>query len=306
MKGSRTTVGRVYDNRLVRFGLVAVTGLVLITSLIVVNIDTCEAGTTKAAVDSLPSGPAAAPSSPAAPAPLSSSVIASVPVVEQVATGVMNAATNDVEQAVAVIDRESGDLVAGHDGDTEFNSESITKLFTVAYYLISVDGAPGVGLAEDLRSLVQESNSTVQTDLWQPDIIPTIADRYQLTGTSNSPAGSRNTWGSDQITANDVARFLYAASQDPLVGDQLLVWLAGTPPTGADGFNQAFGFNSLTGSHGSKQGWSDPGWSPANLHSVGFTNQHFAAVLQTSSTATYATMRATSTATVTLIAAATR
>ncbi len=79
-------------------------------------------------------------------------------------------------------------------------------------------------------------------------------------------------------------------------------WMTSTAPAGADGFNQAFGFNALTGDHGSKQGWSDPGWSPANLHSVGWTERYFAAVLQTSPTASYATMRATSTHTAQLIA----
>lgn len=308
--GSRTAPGRVIDHRFARLGLVAVVGLVTITSLVFVTTDTCEAGTANTAAESSPSSAAApssgsvASSSPATPAPLPPPVIADVSVDEQVNTGAMRAAANDVEQAVAVVDRESGDLVAGHQGDTGFNSESITKLFTVAYYLVEVDGTPGAALAEDLRSLVQESNSTVQTDLWQPDIVPTIADRYQLTGTGT--AGSSNTWGSDQITANDAARFLYQASNDPLVGDRLLLWMAGTPPTGADGFNQAFGFNALTGVHGSKQGWSDPGWSPANLHSVGYTDRYFAAVLQVSPTATYATMRFTSTTTVNLIAAATR
>lgn len=228
-----------------------------------------------------------------------------VSMMDQVTAGVTNAAASDVEQAVAVIDRTTGRLIAGHAGDVSFNSESITKLFTVAYYLIQVDGTPGTGLADDLRSLIQESNDTVQIDLWRPDIIPTIAARYQLTGTSNSPAESPDTWGSDQITANDAATFLNTASQDPLVGPRLLAWMAGTPPTGADGFNQLFGFNALTGNHGSKQGWSDPGWSPANLHSVGFTDRYFAAVLQTSPTATYATMRSTSTTTARLITAAT-
>ena len=57
-----------------------------------------------------------------------------------------------------------------------FNTESITKLFTAAYYLIQVDGAPGPSLGDDRRSLIQESNNTVQIDLWQSDILPVIAD----------------------------------------------------------------------------------------------------------------------------------
>ena len=73
-----------------------------------------------------------------------------------------------------------------------FNTESITKLFTAEYYLIQVDGAPGPSLGDDLRSLIQESNNTVQIDLWQSGILPVIADRYGLTGSSNSAAEARH------------------------------------------------------------------------------------------------------------------
>jgi hypothetical protein len=225
-------------------------------------------------------------------------------VAEVLPTAVANAAAVDVEQAVAVIDRKTGQLVASHAGDTAFNAESIGKLLTAAYYLVETNGAPDAGLADDLESLITESNNHIQTLLWNPDIIPSMADRYQLNNTFNSPSVSSETWGSDQITANDQVSFLYAMSQEPTVGPQLMGWMSETARTGGDGFDQFFGFNTLTGDHGSKQGWSDPGWSPANLHSVGWTERYFAAILQTSPTATYATMRSTSTATATLIATA--
>jgi hypothetical protein len=93
-------------------------------------------------------------------------------------------------------------------------------------------------------------------------------------------------------------------SMDPLVGRQLTTWMRNTAGRGTDGFDQSFGFNALTGDHGSKQGWNDPGWSPANLHSVGWTSKYFAAILQTSPTADYRTMRAASTAAAALIAGA--
>ncbi len=238
--------------------------------------------------------PDAAPGAPPDPATLQRGLDASAAA----------AAALDVEQGAAVIDRMTGQLVAGVNGDTTMNSESLTKLFTAAYYLVETGGAPGAALASDLRALIVESDNGIQMDLWRPDIVSTMAARYQLPNSAGSAAASSETWGSDQVTANDLARFLFAASRDPAVGPLLMAWMAGTAPIGGDGFDQSFGFNALTGDHGSKQGWSDPGWSPANLHSVGWTDRYVGAVLQTSPTATYAAMRATSTATVTLIAGA--
>ena len=216
--------------------------------------------------------------------------------------GKANAAALDVEQSIAVIDRTTGELVAVHDGDRAFNAESILKLFTAAFYLLEANGAPDAELTDQLRTMIEVSDNGIQSALWDLDIIPTIADRYGLPNTSNGPNPSDGTWGSDRITATDQARFLFLMSRDPLVGPHLMTWMASTAPTGADGFDQAFGFNVLTGEHGSKQGWSDPGWTPANLHSVGWTDRYFAAILQTSPTATYATMRASSTHTAQMIA----
>jgi hypothetical protein len=216
--------------------------------------------------------------------------------------GAAAAAANDVQQSIAVVDRVTGELVASHDGDHVFNAESILKLFTAAFYLLRAPGAPDTDLRQQLHTLIALSDNGIQSDLWRIDIIPAIAERYGLTGTSNGPNASASTWGSDRTTAIDQARFLYLMSQDPLVGPHLMSWMTATTPTGADGFVQSFGFNSLTGDHGSKQGWSDPGWTPANLHSVGWTDRYFAAILQTSPTASYATMRGTSTSTAQMLA----
>jgi hypothetical protein len=222
---------------------------------------------------------------------------------QQVANlGSANAASQQVEQSIALVDRATGELVAGYAADEVFNTESILKLFTAAYYLVEFDGAPDADLEGELRTMIAISDNGIQSALWQWDIVPTIAERYGLTDTRNGPNSSSQSWGSDRTTANDQALFLYRMSQDPMVGPKLMAWMTATEPTGADGFNQEFGFNALTGDHGSKQGWSDPGWSPANLHSVGWTAGYFAAILQNSPSATYATMRATSTATAQLIA----
>lgn len=228
--------------------------------------------------------------------PLPASAVAADPGVQAaVDAGVDHAADRDIRQGVAVVDRTDGTVLASRNGDTVYNSESILKLFTAAYYLIQADGQPNSETATALRTMIVVSDNGIQSDLWRRDIVPTIVERYGLTSTSNANNASSRNWGSGKITANDQARFLWRMSQDPLVGPSLLEWMAASEPTGSDGFDQAFGLNAMTGDHGSKQGWSDSGWTPYNIHSVGWTGRFFVAILQTSSTASSDTMKATST-----------
>jgi hypothetical protein len=208
---------------------------------------------------------------------------------------VAHAAAADVRQAVAVIDRADGTLLASRNGDAVYNSESILKLFTAAYYLVRAEGQPDAGTAAALRTMIVVSDNGVQSELWRRDIVPTIVERYGLTSTSNANNASSRNWGSGKITANDQARFLWGMSQDPLVAPSLTAWMAASEPTGSDGFDQAFGLNAVSGDHGSKQGWSDSGWSPYNVHSVGWTGRFFVAILQDSETAGSETMKDTST-----------
>lgn len=251
-----------------------------------------------------PSAPAVAPDALSARAERRTVVAEAVATAAQLAEqGSAAASARGVKQSVAVIDRATGELVASVGGDEAYNTESILKLFTAAYYLVQADGQPDDDLAEALRSLIQVSDNGVQISLWDYDIIPSIVERYGLSSTRNGRNASSRTWGSDRTTADDQVRFLAAAAQDPMVGPFLLDAMADTEPEGTDGFDQDFGLNALTGVHGSKQGWSDPGWTPANLHSVGYTARYFVAILQTSPEATYATMRATATETARSLAA---
>ena len=98
---------------------------------------------------------------------------------------------------------------------------------------------------------------TIESSLWNVDIVPAMAARYGLANTSNGPKTGPHDWGWELITADDEAKFLYEMSIDPVVGPLLMDAMANVAPTGADGFDQAFGLNSLTGDHGSKQGWTD-------------------------------------------------
>ena len=87
-------------------------------------------------------------------------------------------------------------------------------------------------------------------------------------------------------------------ANDPAVSPVLLDAMAHSAPTAADGTNQAFGMNALTGDHGSKQGWTDAGaeWAEqAQIHSVGWTDRYFVAILETSTDSDFAAMTAEST-----------
>jgi len=110
-----------------------------------------------------------------------------------------------------------------------------------------------------------------------------MADRYGLSNTANGPETSPRDWGWELITANDEVKFLYEMSNDPEVAPLLMDAMTRTTSTGADGSDQSYGMNSLPGDHGSKQGWTDAGAgaaSQAQIHSVGWNDQYFVAILR--------------------------
>ena len=215
------------------------------------------------------------------------------------------AAADGVQQSVAVVERSTGALVAGSGGGEQYISESIVKLFTVAYYLVRAGGRPDDSMAQTLRTMIINSDDGIESALWNTDIVPTVAARYGLDHTSNGPKTGPHDWGWESITADDEAKFLYGMSNDPLVAPLLMDAMAKVAPTGSDGFDQDFGMNALTGDHGSKQGWTDVGSSDrVQIHSVGWTDEYFVAILQTSTNSSYETMRADSTATARAVLAA--
>ena len=82
-------------------------------------------------------------------------------------------------QSFAIVDRPNGQLVASKGGDDLLNAESIGKLFTAAFYLARVGGAPDPELIADLRAMIEVSDNDVQSALWREDIIPTVAERLR-------------------------------------------------------------------------------------------------------------------------------
>lgn len=153
-------------------------------------------------------------------------------------------------------------------------------------------GDPDPDLAARLRTMIVESDDAVESALWSTVIVPAMADRYGLTHTANGPRTGPEDWGWELITADDEVAFLYRMSRDPLVAPLLTEAMANVEPVAADGFDQQFGMAALPGDHGSKQGWTDIGAGPPiQVHSVGWTDRYFVAILQTSDTSDDDTIR---------------
>lgn len=240
-----------------------------------------------------------APGSAAAASAVAASAAGALSAVQQaVDSSAAAAAGAGIEQSVAVVDRATGETLADSGGATQYISESIVKLFTVAYYEHRAGGRLDGETAGTLRSMIINSDDRIESSLWNTDIVPWAAETYGLPNTSNGPKTGPHDWGWELITADDEADFLYRMSKDPEVAPLLLPAMADVAPSGADGFDQSFGLNALTGDHGSKQGWTDVGSTPqVQVHSVGWTDRSFVAILQTSTTAGYDAMRAAATAT---------
>lgn len=242
----------------------------------------------------------------AAPSPVGASSAPSGTSLQDVVDAqVADAAGQGIRQSVAVVDRATGALLADNGGRQQYISESIVKLFTVASYLVQADGHPDPDLAQRLRTMIVASDDAIESSLWSTAIVPAMAARYGLGDTRNGPRTGPDDWGWELITADDEAVFLERMSRDPLVAPLLMDAMAHVEPTGADGFDQDFGLDALPGDHGSKEGWTDIGAGPPiQVHSVGWTDGFFVAILQTSQTADDDAMRAAATATATAIRAA--
>ena len=229
---------------------------------------------------------------------------AAAPLDDAIASGVAQAAARGVTSYVSVVDRRTGAVVSETaNARQQVASESVMKLFIASYYAVQAGGSGNLsaGRADQLSRMIRYSDDGIASALFSSAIIPSTAARYGLTDTANATNPGR--WGAARITAHDMALFLYRMSVDPLVGPWLMGLMAQTAPNGSDGFDQAFGFNALGGDHGSKQGWGSDNWTsqPNAVHSVGYTADWFAAVLQTGGSGTYRLMRDTATTTAQLI-----
>ncbi|WP_188942586.1 hypothetical protein [Nakamurella endophytica] len=259
------------------------------------------APTPLAAARAVPAGAAAAgPVSPArsvraggAPATVSpvagglTTLLAARTPSSAVSAAAATAAAQGVSASISVVDRSTGRVLAQTgDAGSQRASESVMKLLLASYYLVLYGGyrsTPSDVLSR-LSYMLRYSDDATASALFSANAIPTIAARYGLDATGNATDRAGH-WGAARITAHDMTIFLFRASRDGAVGPWLLPVMAQTAPSGSDGFDQHFGLNALSGTHGSKQGWGcDSFWTARScaIHSVGYTDRYFVAVLQLS------------------------
>lgn len=220
---------------------------------------------------------------------------------QAVARAESEAAANGISTHISVTSRTTGTVLAQtSNAGTQVASESVVKLMIASYYLVLVGGYQhqSASVLGQLSYMIRYSDDATASAYFTSAAVPTIAARYGMGSTINATDRVGH-WGAVRITAKDMTTFLYRAAHDPQVGPWLLPVMAQVAPNGSDGFNQAFGLNALSGTHGSKQGWGDDQfWSPANevINSVGYTDKYYVAILQNSysypdparATATYA------------------
>lgn len=222
-----------------------------------------------------------------APALSAALTSASLTPAQAVARANAQAAANGINTFISVTDSRTGAVLAqtGNAG-TQVASESVVKLLTAAYYLVIVGGYQNQSqsVLNQLSYMIRYSDDQTENDYFTSAAVPTIAARYGMGSTVNATDRVGH-WGAVRITARDMTTFLYRAFRDPQVGPWLRPVMAQVAPVGSDGFNQAFGMNSLTGTHGSKQGWgNDQFWTSASnvINSVGYTDRYYVAILQNS------------------------
>ena len=204
---------------------------------------------------------------------------------EAVASAVGNASANGVTSFISVVDRKTGAVLSqtGNAG-AQVASESIMKLILAAYYLRMYGGYDRTpqGTRDRLQYMLIYSDDDTASSMFTTSAIPTIAAVYGLGSTINATDRAGH-WGAARITAADMTTFLYRAANDPWVGPWLIPVMSQTAANGSDGFDQYFGMNRLTGEHGSKQGWGcDSFWTSPQcaIHSIGYTDRYFVAILQ--------------------------
>ncbi|MDY6807732.1 MAG: serine hydrolase [Actinomycetota bacterium] len=183
----------------------------------------------------------------------------------------------DVDVAIAVLDRTTGDT-AGNSAATEpMFSASLAKL-VVAVDLVDRRRTEALPLSDADVDLVRRalgpSDDAAMNTLWTRfdgmGAIGRVAGRLGLTGTA--PPVDPGTWGWMTTTARDVALLLrYVAEMPQPEADVIIGALAAAPPAAADGFAQDFGLQApgVRDITAAKQGWMQWPAETAYLHSAG-------------------------------------
>ncbi len=192
----------------------------------------------------LSSGPETAPQAPPAPAPREP---VNLDVLAQQATA--KAQRNGADISIAVLDRQSGQLVTKGDGSA-FPIASVAKLFIADDLLLRVAEGKATLSAQDRRSLdtmLRASDDFAANEFWERGgrnaVIARIVDRYGLRNTSAPWDGN---WWTTMSSTTDLVRY-YRKLLDGSGGlpaqqaGVIMADLAASAPVGIDGYPQRFG-----------------------------------------------------------------
>lgn len=188
------------------------------------------------------------------------------------------AAPDGMTLGVAVLDVNTGELVAGSDGERRFMAASLTKLI-LAVDILDQHRAEGRPLDAEDRDLVgralSSSDDNAMNALWGRHDgaggVGRVADRLGLT--ASLPPGSAEMWGDAEVTAADMAGLCRYVLRDMAPEDAAVIVgaLSAAAPVATDGFAQDYGLlhQGASPRHYAKQAWVE--YAPAGylLHSVG-------------------------------------
>jgi hypothetical protein len=201
-----------------------------------------------------------------------------------VAKSVQDAADHGITQSVVVLDRHAGKTVVSVNADRPVPAVSIAKLLFAADELHQAGGGSHLDpqSAADLFDMLRRSNDDLASDYYgyhgESAIVQRVAQEYHLTGTS--PAPNPRYWGGITVSAADIASLLEQMLTDPSVGPYVAAPMRASSEIAADGYNQEFGMNAVSGT-GSKQGWGCCLGGVVAIHSAGFTANLVVVVLST-------------------------
>ncbi|MCX2966375.1 serine hydrolase [Gordonia aquimaris] len=194
------------------------------------------------------------------------------------AADVAAGAIADVDVAVAVLDRVTGDVVGNGQAMGPMFSASLAKV-VVAVDMLDRRRSAALPLSENdvelIRRALGPSDDSAMNDLWtrfdRMGAVGRVATRLGLTDTA-API-EPDIWGWMTTTASDATRLLaYVAEMPPPDADVIIGALAQAPPVAADGFAQDFGLQApgIRDVTAAKQGWMRWPTDTAHLHSAGF------------------------------------
>ncbi|MEP7160796.1 MAG: hypothetical protein ABI746_06810 [Dermatophilaceae bacterium] len=191
---------------------------------------------------------------------------------------------------IAIVDLQTGATTTAGDPNALFPAESTVKVLLAARILTDGEMTGDVAAAaHEMIVASDDASADVLYDMGGGDgAVAWTESHYGIPGLGDGPANGAGEWGSTQVTALGMARFLAAADDDPVAGPWLNSTMAQMQPTAADGTNQLFGIAAAAPGSAVKQGWGGdvPGMNAETTPSIGYVDGRYAIAIYTLHTPT--------------------